>query len=122
MTKRRSFFEKILILALVLALAAVVFTSCAKEAPKQQSYTVYNRSGEAITELRVSNKSGSSATTCRNVGDGAYIKAEVMLTSGEDVSVTVTLAGITATFPVPQDNHTVTITAGPNITYAPPQE
>ena len=114
--------KKILILALVLALAAVVFTSCAKEAPKQQSYTVYNRSGEAITELRVSNKSGSSATTCRNVGDGAYIKAEVMLTSGEDVSVTVTLAGITATFPVPQDNHTVTITAGPNITYAPPQE
>ena len=116
--------KKILILVLALSLAVLVFCSCAKKDAQQKalSYKVYNRSGQTVTELRVSNPSGTSSMTCRNIADGTDITAQIKAADGEDVTLTVTMGGITTPFHVSQDVRAVTLLAGPDISYAPPRE
>ena len=116
--------KKILILALVLALSLAVFASCAKEEakPKDLTYSVYNRSGGTLSVLTVGNAAGTSSTTLRNVADGTDHKVVVTVKGDEQVTVTVTSDNITATFPVPSNVSAITLLAGPNVDFTPPEK
>ncbi len=68
--------KKLAIIA-VLLVAALVLASCAqneetakKTTEETLNYTIYNRTGEVITELSIADKTGRTSTTARNLEVG----------------------------------------------------
>ena len=74
--------KKIFALILVLVLALAVFSSCAKkEEEKKQAavkYTIYNRTGEEITNFTIEDRDGTAKTTVARILDGT--DTEISLT------------------------------------------
>lgn len=85
--------KKTLAMIAVLLMAALVLASCAqnnetakKTTEETLNYTIYNRTGEVITELSISDKTGRTSTTARNL--------EVGLTSTASVGAVVDESGM----------------------------
>ena len=76
--------KKTLAMIAVLLMAALVLASCAqnnetakKTTEETLNYTIYNRTGEVITELSISDKTGRTSTTARNLEVGLTSTASV---------------------------------------------
>ena len=76
--------KKRLAIVAVLLVAALVLVSCAqnnetakKTTEETLNYTIYNRTGEVITELIIADKTGRTSTTARNLEVGLTSTASV---------------------------------------------
>ena len=89
------------LVALILALALVlVCTACSKKEPAKteamMTYTVYNRTGEAVTELTLTDDRTGKTFTGGPVEDGASVEMSinaVIESDAPDLSLSFTVAG-----------------------------
>ena len=118
--------KKIFALILVLVLALVVFSSCAKkEEAKQETlkFPVYNRSGETITKLTIATGKGTSAISVGNIDDGAECEiSQITVDSDDTLKITVALKMVEVTFPLEKTAKAITVVPGPNLEYVAPEK
>jgi len=118
--------KKIFALILVLVLALVVFSSCAKkEEVKQETlkFPVYNRSGETITKLTIATGKGTSAISVGNIENGANIEInQITVDSDDTLKITVALKMVEVTFPLEKTAKAITVVPGPNLEYVAPEK
>ena len=82
--KKMTNLKKIIALVLVAVACLALFSACSKQEAKQpefKSFNIYNRSGEKITSLKITNDKGTSSVATENVEDGLDFEMKYQTTT-----------------------------------------
>ena len=124
--KKMTNLKKIIALVLVAVACLALFSACSKQEAKQpefKSFNIYNRSGEKITSLKITNDKGTSSVATENVEDGLDFEMKYQTTTdGAKLQIEVEIGLAKLTVSMGDDVTDITILPEANVDFSKPED